>query len=212
MEETPEKLSVWITAPVSAGLTPSSIRMRSQDHLEAASLFEGSFQVLVFEGALRGRHCRFNTGSKMQGLDLTAKGFGIVHEEPDTWNGQSGAVSTVRHCHKVNFLVPPEFPISFFDPFVTLHASNAGVVFDTFAINDGDLGHDTSGSRFRFSNPRMKTTITSRSPQIGDARRQRENETTEIEVTALPGERKEPSRQALQPMGLLRRSRVSAET
>jgi hypothetical protein len=108
--------------------------------------------------------------------------------------------------------VTREFPISFFDSFVTLHASDTGVILDPLAVDDCNLCHDASGPKFWFWNPRMKTTFTSRAPLIGDARKQRENGPTPKEVTALPGERKEPSRQALQPMGLFGRARVSAET
>jgi len=56
MEATTETLFVATPTLVLACPTPPSIRMGSQDHLKATPLFEGNFQILILDGALRRLH------------------------------------------------------------------------------------------------------------------------------------------------------------
>ena len=139
------------------------VGMCAQDDLIAELLFDVGLQLVKIDWALCGLHGQLDAGSQMYCIDLAIESPGDFSEEFHARNDQAGAVSAVCHCDQVDIVMAREFSVLFVHCLITFCTSNAGVVLDSFAVNDGDVCHvflheypDFAGARGTCGVPPLK--------------------------------------------------------
>ena len=116
--------------------------MRSQDHFAAEFFLDVGLYFVELDRAVRRVDCRLDTRAKVDNFERAPHIFGDICQQLDSRHSQARAVSAVGHGNQVDLIVLGEFAILFFDPLEALRSSDARMILDAFAVEDGYVRHN----------------------------------------------------------------------